>query len=566
MDLGSDAKSASVPTIASRSGRFIGRKHADASRLMGAIPRGRAPRLAAVVLVSVLVVALALAWTARSLYEHNEDRLLDSRVRELGLVLAGAVPAIQTPLASGAALADATNGDPQKFRTLMAPYVGLGRPFTSVSLWPLGTGRLAPRVVLGSPPVLASRPSEARAFFAKAERSRVLSVAGILEAKTRILGYELNSSGDGSGFAVYAESALPNDRRSTRASMAAFSDLNYAIYLGRTRRPEELLATNIQGFPIHGRQASSAVPFGNTALLLVVTPNRSLSGSVFDRLPWIIVGVGLLLALGAAAMTDRLARRRHQAEQLAGTLNRIAAENRELYTEQRSIAQSLQHALLPEALPALPGLDVSARYVPAASGVEVGGDWYDVVVADDRHVVLVIGDVSGHGLDAAVTMASVRHAALAYAAQDARPASVLTNLAAFVNRSPHDYFATVLCALIDIDAYRVTVATAGHPPPLVIDGDQSWFVELAPGPAIGAPHHIAYQETTVSAPSRATLVAFTDGLIERREETLGVGLARLRDTAITQPGSLEGLMETLVRELATDGRDDTAILGVRWQS
>jgi serine phosphatase RsbU (regulator of sigma subunit) len=143
---------------------------------------------------------------------------------------------------------------------------------------------------------------------------------------------------------------------------------------------------------------------------------------------------------------------------------------------------------------------------------------------------------------------------------------VLTNLAAFVNRSEHDYFATVLCVLIDIDSHLVTVATAGHPPPLVIDDDRSWFVDLAPGPAIGAPHHLRYSETTLSAPSRATLVAFTDGLIERRGETLGVGLTRLRDTATTQPRSLEDLMEKLVRELAFDGRDDTAILGVRWQS
>jgi serine phosphatase RsbU (regulator of sigma subunit) len=566
MELGSDAKRAPVPTIASRRGRFIGRHEADAARVTGAIPRGRAPWLAAAVLASVLVVALALAWTSRSLYQHNERRLLDSRVRELGLVLAGAVPAIQTPLASAAALADATDGDRQKFRAFMAPYVGPGRQFTSVSLWPLGTGRLAPTVVAGSPPLLATRPSEARALFAKARHTRVLSVAGILGAQTRILGYELNASGDGSGFAVYAESALPQDRRSRRAGTAAFSDLNYAIYLGHSRRPQELLATNISRFPIKGRQASNVVPFGDSALLLVVTPNRSLSGTVFDRLPWIIVGVGVLLALAAAAMTDRLARRRHQAEQLAGTLDRIAAENRELYTEQRSIAQSLQHAMLPEALPAVPGLDVSARFVPAASDIEIGGDWYDIVVADERRVMLVIGDVSGHGLDAAVTMASVRHAALAYASQDGRPASVLTNLAAFVNRSAHDYFATVLCALIDIDSYGVTVASAGHPPLLVLDGDESWFVELAPGPAIGAPHDMPYHETTVTAPSGATLVAFTDGLIERRGETLNVGLARLRDTATTERRSLEGLMEKLVRDLAVDGRDDTAILGVRWQS
>jgi Stage II sporulation protein E (SpoIIE) len=77
---------------------------------------------------------------------------------------------------------------------------------------------------------------------------------------------------------------------------------------------------------------------------------------------------------------------------------------------------------------------------------------------------------------------------------------------------------------------------------------------------------VPYHETTVSAPSHATLVAFTDGLIERRGEMLGVGLTRLRDTATAQPGTLEGLMEKLVRELASGGRDDTAILGVRWQS
>jgi serine phosphatase RsbU (regulator of sigma subunit) len=559
-----------MTTIASTSGRFVGGKaageEAGASISTGVIPRARAPRLAAAVLVAVLVVTLALAWTSRSLYEHNESRLLDLRVRELGLVLAGAVPAIQTPLASAAALADATNGDPQKFRAFMAPYVGPGRQFTSVSLWPMGTGRLAPTVVAGSPPVLASRPRELRVFFAKAQRTRVLSVAGPLGAETRVLGYELNASGGGSGFSVYAESGLPRDRRSRRAGTAAFSDLNYAIYLGRSRRPSALLATNIPRFPIQGRQASNVVPFGNSALLLVVTPNGSLSGTAFHRLPWIIIGVGALLALAAAVMTDRLARRRNQAEQLADSLNAIAAENRELYTEQRSIAQSLQHALLPEALPGIPGLDVSARYVPAASGIEVGGDWYDVVVADDRRVMLVIGDVSGHGLEAAVTMASVRHAALAYAAQDCRPASVLNNLAAFVNRSTHDYFATVLCVLIDIDSYLVTVATAGHPPPLVIDHDQSWFVDLAPGPPIGAPHYSPYPETTITAPSRATLVAFTDGLIERRGETLGIGLTRLRDTAATQARSLEGLMERFVRELAFDGRDDTAILGVRWQS
>ena len=158
----------------------------------------------------------------------------------------------------------------------------------------------------------------------------------------------------------------------------------------------------------------------------------------------------MLISLAAALMTDRLARRRQYAEQLTGVLDRVAAENHQLYTEQRGIAQTLQHALLPDALPEFSGLQVSARYVPAASGIDVGGDWYDVVAADDQRVLLVIGDVSGHGLHAATTMALLRHATLAYAAEEPRPATVLAKLSDFVNSEAHDYFATVLCALIDV--------------------------------------------------------------------------------------------------------------------
>ena len=101
----------------------------------------------------------------------------------------------------------------------------------------------------------------------------------------------------------------------------------------------------------------------------------------------------MLLAAAAALLTDRLARGRQRAERLAGMLDRVAAENRAMYREERSISQTLQHALLPEKMPKLQGLRVSAMYVPAASGIEVGGDWYDVVAVDERRAVLIIGDV-----------------------------------------------------------------------------------------------------------------------------------------------------------------------------
>jgi serine phosphatase RsbU (regulator of sigma subunit) len=523
------------------------------------------------VAVAVFLVGLAvtgaLAWTSQAVYDRNESRLLNLRVRELGLVLTGAVPGIQTPLASAAALADATDGSVQRFRAFIAPYVGPGRQFASVSLWRLGTARTAPTAVVGIAPALALMPQRAARFFAHAEHTALLSVTGILGTAEPRLGYEFNTPGVKGGFAVYAENLLPKDRRSRLARNSAFADLNYVLYLGRSRQPQDLLVTSVTRFPLRGRRASAQVPFGDNVFTLVVTPNGALGGTFFQSLPWIIAGLGVALALMAGLMTDRLARRRRHAEQLAVVLDRVADENQRLYTEQRSIAQALQQALLPEVLPEFAGLQTSALYVPAASGIDVGGDWYDLVAAAAGQVFLVIGDVSGHGLRAATTMASLRYATLAYAAQGHRPATVLANLSRFVNEQEHDYFATVLCALIDIDGHQVTLASAGHLAPLLLDGDSSRFVEINVGVPVGVAPDPIYDEVTVPVPAKATLVAFTDGLVERRGEILDAGLARLRAAAGRRPLALEELVSTLARELASEGHhDDTAIFGVRWQS
>jgi hypothetical protein len=443
-----------MPAMSSRAaaGSAIGSRYGSGDEpeaAQGAASRARSSRLvwrpswvAVAALLTGLIVTGALALTSVAVYNRNERRLLNLRVRELSLVLAATAPSIQTPLASAAELADATGGDAQKFRAFIAPYVGPGRQFTSVSLWPLGASHLAPSTVLGSTPVLASTPERARQFFTDSARPGVLNLTGFLSSPRPALGFDFSAPNRAHGFAVYAEKPLPADRRSTLEKNSAFADLNYALYLGRSERTSHVLVTSLKHLPIKGRQASDIVPFGAGVFTVVVSPNGSLGGTFFERLPWIIAGVGLLLSLAAALMTDRLASRRQRAEQLAGILDRVAAENREMYTEQRSIAQTLQHALLPESLPEFAGLQVGARYVPAASGIDVGGDWYDVVAAGDGQVLVMIGDVSGHGLRAATTMASLRHAALAYAAQDPSPASVLALLSDFVNSGHHDYFAT----------------------------------------------------------------------------------------------------------------------------
>jgi serine phosphatase RsbU (regulator of sigma subunit) len=531
------------------------------------VSRWRPSRAARVAFVVGLVVTAALALTSLAVYNRNERRLLNLRVRELNLVLAATVPSVETPLASAAELAKATGGSRQKFLAFMAPYVGPGRQFASASLWPLGTPRLAPTAVVGAAPVLASLPDKARQFFAHVKGSGVLNLTGILGTARPRLGFEFSAPGRRPALAVYAENPLPTNRRSALEGNNAFSDLNYALYLGRSRRSSDVLVTSVRRLPITGQQASDVVPFGAGAFTLVVAPKGSLGGAFFRSLPWIIAVFGVLIAFAAALMADRLARRRQGAEQLASILDRVAATNRHMYTEQRSISQTLQHALLPDTLPEFRGLQVNALYVPAASGVDIGGDWYDIVAVDDRRVFMLIGDVSGHGLRAATTMALVRHAALAYVAEDPRPATVLAKLSDFINSGVHDYFATVLCALIDVDAHRLTITSAGHMAPLLIDGERGEFVKFHVDAPVGVAGNSHYHEATVSVPANATLVAFTDGLVERRGEVLDVGLARLRDLATRQQLALEDLLAKLARGLASDDhQDDTAIVGIQWQS
>ena len=521
--------------------------------------------VAVVTLVTGLLVTAALAVTTLLLYDRNEDRLLGLRAREVGLLLATSTAQKQSQLASAAELAKATNGNGARFRALVETEVGPGRQFSSESLWPLGMASPRPALVVGTTPQLSS--TAAAALFALAAKTHKMSVTGLLRAPRPGIGYAYTATADGHGFVAYAETELPASRRSRLESNTAFSDLDYAIYLGRSATPANLLVTSLRHLPITTRHASSVAPLGDEALTLVVTPRGSLGGTFFQVLPWIVGFLGLLLSLTAALVADRLVRGRQRAEQLAGVLDRLAGETEHMYDEQRSIAQTLQHALLPETLPKVRGLNVSARYVSAGAGVEVGGDWYDLVAAGERRALLVIGDVSGHGLRAATTMASLRHATLAYAAHDPHPAAILERLSRYVNSSRHNYFATVLCVLIDVDGHRLSVASAGHLPPLLLGEDGAHYVELTASAPIGAAGETGYEEASVAVSPRTTLVAFTDGLVERRAEVIDVGLERLRDAAAKAGLGLEELIATLPGQLASDGHhDDTAIVGIQWQS
>src|SRR6202030_3547720 len=203
---------------------------------------------------------------------------------------------------------------------------------------------------------LMTSPTQAFAFLTHAHESPSLSVTGLLDQPQPRIGYASTSPSTSVPWVVYGERNVPKNRKLKVTRNSAFSPLNYAIYFGKSTRPQDLLGASEGVQQIQGPRATVVVPFGNGAITLVATPHEELGGSLLARLPWIVGAGGVILAIVAGVLTEYLVRRRRQAESLA-------RENRRMYSEQRSIAEVLQQALLPEALPELAGIETATRYV-----------------------------------------------------------------------------------------------------------------------------------------------------------------------------------------------------------
>jgi serine phosphatase RsbU (regulator of sigma subunit) len=162
-------------------------------------------------------------------------------------------------------------------------------------------------------------------------------------------------------------------------------------------------------------------------------------------------------------------------------------------------------------------------------------------------------------------MAALRFAIQAYAAQNDPPDAILSKLSKLVNVGRTGQLATILCALVDVEAHRLTVTSAGHLPPLLISDGTGTFVQSEVGVPIGVRTTAEYTSTSIDTPPAATLLAFTDGLVERRGESIDEGLARLRRAATSNHVPLDDLVGGLVEDLRLDGGDDdTAIAALRW--
>lgn len=508
--------------------------------------------LAVAVCVISLALTAGLSVIAHEVDQHSEHRLLTLQVKQTATVLQAVLPSVETPLASAAQIAETGNGSVAAFRTYTAPYIGPSpKPFVGMSLWRLD-GASAPELVAtaGQSALLAGEHARLTRTLLAATKQPAVQLTGPLGlARPRPrLGYTYAVR----SYVVYAESLLPARRHVAIERGSPFSNLRFALYLGKTMAPSALLETNVGRLPLGGDTATATVPFGASSLTLTGASTRRLGGGLSGALWWIIVLVGIVLSLLAAGMTERLVRARRAAE-------RDTALTSVLLAEERTIAQTLQQALLPETLPAIPGLRSQARYVTGTAGVDIGGDWYDLLPVDHDRVYFVVGDVSGRGVRAGTTMAALRFAIHAFVYEGHPPAVVLDRLTRMIDVGRDGQFATVLCGVLDVSRREVTLASAGHLPPLVI-GAQATYVDVPTGPPVGVRTPRRYESVTVSVPPRATLLAFTDGLVERPDEALDASLERLR-AEIATAASLEAVFEQLG---SSGGADDIAILGVQW--
>ena len=223
------------------------------------------------------------------------------------------------------------------------------------------------------------------------------------------------------------------------------------------------------------------------------------------------------------------------AEQLAEQVSAVVIRAR-AYDRERRISHELQRNLLPDAIPELAGWDVAARYLPAAVGVEVGGDWYDVVPVSERLVALVVGDVEGHDLGAARIMSRLRHTlgpARLRSRRRARRSSASTG------SSLSGVGARLATALVGRARHRapgvVAFSSAGHPSPVRIERGRAVELAVPPGPPLGVQHcHYKDHEFQLD---RGCLVMFTDGLVERRGSHLDERLALLESSLRASPSS-----------------------------
>ena len=253
--------------------------------------------------------------------------------------------------------------------------------------------------------------------------------------------------------------------------------------------------------------------------------------------------------------------------QLAADRMAVAIENARLYEREHRIAETLQRSLLPHTLPSVAGLTVAARYLPARAEAQVGGDWYDVVALASGGLALSIGDVAGHGIEAAALMGQLRNTLRGAALENQDAASAMARVDRLLQgqRERPDTIATAVFARLNGDGANLELSSAGHPPPLVVSPDGSTeFLEKARSVPLGVPPPGGRHSTSCRLEPGSLLLLYTDGLVERRGEPLTVGLDQLAEAAAGAGRDVERACDHVVAAmLGKEGpADDVALLAV----
>ncbi|GAA1695955.1 SpoIIE family protein phosphatase [Fodinicola feengrottensis] len=306
---------------------------------------------------------------------------------------------------------------------------------------------------------------------------------------------------------------------------------------------DELVVTTARGLQ-EERRAGIGVPTAGSFAGQVVAARRPLAlddvspATVLDP---VLLSAGIRTLLGVPLVAaDRLLGVLHvgrlaqvgftdeDADLLQMVADRVAlAMQTELSREDRSAAQMLQRSLMPARLPEVPGLRLAARYVPG-EGENIGGDWYDLFTLPSGRFCVVMGDVAGHGLAAAVVMGRLRSALRAYALEYEDPAEVLQRLDAKARHFEAGSMATVLYAVFDTDLRRVRISLAGHLPPVVAGpGQPARVADLPVDPPVGVLAAARRRTSTVELPARVMVAFYTDGLVERRGVSIDAGMDAL---------------------------------------
>ena len=242
----------------------------------------------------------------------------------------------------------------------------------------------------------------------------------------------------------------------------------------------------------------------------------------------------------------------------------VAIENAERYEHEHRIAETLQRSLLPDDLPSLGGVEIDASYRPGSVGTQVGGDWYDVFVLDDRRVALVVGDVVGRGTRAAAVMGQLRTAIRAYAVHGLRPTDLMAGLDRLLQDLSGSAMATAVYGVLDLETRVLETVHAGHPPILLVPaGGRARYLDVEANVPLGVQRSPVYRSSRFELEAGSVVAFFTDGLVESLTVPIQEGMARLLRVVeqSVRPGAVAGLAATVIDAMVPDrAQDDIALL------